>query len=100
MAELNYKREGEVLTVCPKGRLDTNTSPVFQASVEPLMEGVGLLRLDLAELSYLSSAGLRVLLSLLQDMEDRNGKMELCNVNESVRDVFDITGLLDVLTIV
>ena len=57
------------------------------------------LRIDMAGLNYISSAGLRVLLYLLQTMEDRKGDMELHNVNSTIKDVFDIAGLLDVLTI-
>ena len=53
----------------------------------------------MAGLNYISSAGLRVLLYLLQTMEDREGDMEQHNVNSTIKDVFDITGLLDVLTI-
>ncbi len=100
MEYFTTKREGDILTVNLIGRLDTKTSPIVQEALEPLLAGVAHLKLDMEALNYISSAGLRVLLFLLQTMEDGNGDMELYNVNEVIRDVFDITGLLDVLTIV
>jgi len=99
MEYLTSKREGDTLTVCLKGRLDTKTSPIVQEAVEPLLEGIAHLKLDMEGLNYISSAGLRVVLFMLQTMENQNGDMVLYRVNEVIRDVFDITGLLDVLTI-
>ena len=83
-----------------EGRLDTNTSPEFQAQLEPLLDQVTEVHLDFQGIDYVSSAGLRVLLAVLQTMEDRNGTLELNHVNDNVRDIFDITGFLDILTIV
>lgn len=100
MENLNARREGDTLTVYMRDRLDTKTSPIVQEALEPLLDGVMHLKLDMSELNYLSSAGLRMLLYLLQVMEDKKGDMELFHVNKIIRDVFDITGLLEVLTIV
>ena len=100
MENLSSKREGDTLTLYLKDRLDTKTSPIVQKAVEPLLDGVVHLKVDMEELNYISSAGLRVVLYMLQEMEDRNGDMELYNVNEVIRDVFGITGLMDVLTII
>ena len=99
MENMNSKREGDILTVCPQDRLDTKMSPVFQAEVESQLDGIMHLRIDMAGLNYISSAGLRVLMFLLQTMEDRKGDMELLHVNATITEVFDITGMLDVLTI-
>jgi anti-sigma B factor antagonist len=100
MEYFTSNREGDTLSVYMKGRLDTKTSPIVQEAMEPLLDGIRHLKLDMEALNYISSAGLRVLLYLLQKMEDASGDMELYHVNEVIRDVFDVTGLLDVLTIV
>jgi len=100
MENLSSKREGDTLTLYLKDRLDTKTSPIIQKAVEPLLDGVVHLKVDMEELNYISSAGLRVVLYMLQEMEDRNGDMELYHVNEVIRDVFGLTGLMDVLTVI
>ena len=100
MENMTTKRDGDILMVYMKDRLDTKTSPIVQDALEPLLDGIMHLKLDMSELKYVSSAGLRVILFLLQQMEDRSGDMELYQVNETIRDIFDITGLLDVLTII
>ena len=100
MENLSSKREGDTLTIYLKDRLDTKTSPIVQEAVAPLLEGAVHLKVDMEELNYISSAGLRVVLFMLREMEDKKGDMELCHVNEVIRDVFGLTGLLDILTIV
>lgn len=100
MEYFTSNREGDTLSLHLKDRLDTKTSPIVQEAVEPLLDGIRHLKLDMEALNYISSAGLRVLLYLLQTMEDANGDMKLYHVNQVIRDVFDVTGLLDVLTIV
>ena len=97
---MTAKREGDLLTVCLKNRLDAMNSSDVQQALEPLLNGIKHLRLDLSNLNYISSAGLRVLLFLRQEMEEKNGDMELLHVNQIVMDVFDVTGLLEDLTIV
>ena len=100
MESMTAKREGDLLTVCLKNRLDAMNSSDVQQALEPLLNGIKHLRLDLSNLNYISSAGLRVLLFLRQEMEEKNGDMELLHVNQIVMDVFDVTGLLEDLTIV
>ncbi len=100
MENMTAKREGDLLTVCLKNRLDAMNSSDVQQALEPLLNGIKHLRLDLSNLNYISSAGLRVLLFLRQEMEEKNGDMELLHVNQIVMDVFDVTGLLEDLTIV
>ena len=86
------------LTLKLRGRLDTSTAPELEGELKTCLEGVQSLTLDLKELEYISSAGLRVLLSAQKAM-NKQGSMVVRNVNPIVRDVFDITGFSDFLTI-
>ena len=90
-------QNGDKLTLQPDGRIDTNTSADLAAALETL-DGIAELVLDFAKVSYISSAGLRVLLKAHKQMMTA-GKMTLVNVNESVMDVFTVTGLSDVFNI-
>ena len=91
-------RDGNKLTVAISGRLDTLSSPDFEKEMTPAIEGVEELVIDLKDLDYISSAGLRVLLGLAQTMEDQ-GKMVVTNPNDAVMDVCSVTGFDDILTI-
>ena len=99
---LNYtkKLDGGVMNLELDGSLDTNTAPGLLADLEPQLKNLSKLVLNCEKLSYISSAGLRVLLTFQQELEEQNKTMELHNVNELIRDVFDVTGFLDILTIV
>lgn len=90
--------EGEKLTLNLQGRLDTTTAPQLEAELKSSVAGVSDLVLDFAELEYISSAGLRVLLSA-QKVMSRQGTMVVRNVNEDIMDVFELTGFSDILTI-
>ena len=96
--EATLNKEGTKLTVAISGRLDTLTSPDLEKQVEPALEGITELILDLKNLEYISSAGLRVLLGMAQIME-KQGDMKVTNPNEAVMDVFSVTGFDDILTI-
>lgn len=96
--ETSMNRDGNKLTVAIAGRLDTLSSPDFEKEMEPALDGVTDLVIDLKDLDYISSAGLRVLLGLAQIMEDQ-GKMVVTNPNDAVMDVFSVTGFDDILTI-
>ena len=100
MLNITKKQEGTALTVILEGRLDTNTAPEFQAEVEPMLGGINELMLDCKALDYISSAGLRVLLTFEQELEGQGKTMQLCHVNDIIRDVFDVTGFLEILNIV
>ncbi|MBQ5973606.1 MAG: STAS domain-containing protein [Oscillospiraceae bacterium] len=89
---------GNALKVAVEGRLDTMTAPELDASLKDSIVGVKELTLDLGALEYISSAGLRVLLSA-QKIMNRQGTMKVVNVNETVNEVFEITGFTDILTI-
>ncbi len=85
------------LTVTLAGRLDTATAPQLEAELKDL-SGVGKLVLDFAALEYLSSAGLRVLLAA-QKVMNKQGEMIIRNVNETIAEIFEVTGFVDILTI-
>ena len=80
------------------GRLDTTTAPQLEQEINASLEGVTELTLDLKGLDYISSAGLRVLLSTQKAM-NRQGVMTIRNVNETVAEIFELTGFSDILTI-
>ena len=86
------------LTVVLTGRLDTTTAPQLEAELKANMAGVEKLVLDFAGLDYLSSAGLRVLLAA-QKIMNKQGSMVVKNVNETITEIFEVTGFCDILTI-
>jgi anti-sigma B factor antagonist len=81
-----------------EGRLDTVTAPELEQELKSSLEGVSELTLDFAKLEYISSAGLRVLLSAQKTM-NRQGEMKLRNVGETILEIFEVTGFRDILTI-
>ena len=87
------------LRIALEGRLDTNTAPQLEAELKASLPGVTELELDFSGLEYISSAGLRVLLSAQKTM-NKQGKMTIHHVNETIMEVFEITGFADILTIV
>ena len=80
------------------GRLDTTTAPELEATIDSCAAGIKELVLDCSALEYVSSAGLRVILKAQKLMNDQ-GQMKLTHVNETIMEVFDITGFADILTI-
>lgn len=86
------------LTLFLEGRLDTTTSPQLEAELSASLGGVTHLTLDLSKLAYLSSAGLRVILSAQKRM-NKQGQMVVRNVNDTIMEVFEVTGFMDILTI-
>lgn len=89
--------EGTKLTVAVEGRLDTLAAPELEEALAPELDQIKTLIFDMADLEYMSSAGLRVLVNASQTIENAAGKMSIVNVNEGVREILDITGLTDVL---
>lgn len=81
-----------------EGRLDTVTAPELETELKQSLDGVNELRLDFGGLEYISSAGLRVLLSAQKIMNEKGG-MKLTNVNETIMEIFEVTGFTDILTI-
>lgn len=95
---IEMTQDGSALTVALEGRLDTRTAPELDAAMKGSIDGITELTFDLADLEYISSAGLRVLLSSQKAM-NKQGSMTVKNVNEPVMDIFEVTGFSDILTI-
>ena len=96
--QINYNKDAEKLTVAPEGRLDTATALEFEKALSELLNGVSDLILDMKKVTYVSSAGLRVLLKLQKIMFNQ-GKMKLIGVNDTVMEVLEITGFANILRI-
>ena len=95
---INKTKNGDALVVALEGRLDTMTAPELEAELKTALDGVETLTIDMAKLDYISSAGLRVLLST-QKVMGRRGGMTLTNVGAAIMEIFDVTGFADILTI-
>ena len=95
---INQNREGNQLIISLEGRLDTATAPELEAVIDTALTGVETLVMDLEQLEYVSSAGLRVFLKM-QKLMNTQGTMKIIHVNETIMEVFDITGFVDILTI-
>lgn len=96
--DINKKIDGEVCLISLKGRLDTTTAPQLEAELKSSLNNIKELVFDLSELEYISSAGLRVLLSA-QKVMNSQGSMKITNVVPEIMEVFEITGFTDILTI-
>lgn len=91
-------QDRSALTLSLEGRLDTTTSPQLEAELSASLDGITKLTLDMAQLAYLSSAGLRVILSAQKRM-NKQGQMVVRHVNDTIMEVFEVTGFVDILTI-
>ncbi|MBQ4551651.1 MAG: STAS domain-containing protein [Clostridia bacterium] len=94
---IDKNKNGAELIIALSGRLDTITAPRLEAELKESIDSVEHLVLDFAELAYLSSAGLRVLLAA-QKIMNKQGDMVVRHVNETIADIFDVTGFCDILT--
>ncbi len=95
---INKTQNASALTVALEGRLDTTTAPQLEEELKSSLAGITDLVFDFAKLEYISSAGLRVLLST-QKVMNRQGSMIILHVNEIIMEVFEVTGFVDILTI-
>ena len=91
--------EGSVFKIAVSGRLDTATAPELESALKDSLAGVSELLLDIHELEYISSAGLRVLLTAQKTMNAQNGTMRVAGANEMIREIFEVTGFIDILTL-
>ena len=100
MLNVEKKLEDGALLIALEGELDTLSSPDFEDMLEPLLAEAQSLTLDFEKLEYISSAGLRVLLAAEQTLEERGAeRVRVVNMNSTVRNIFDITGFVDVLAV-
>ena len=98
MLNINKTENGSELTFAMEGRLDTTTAPELEAVIRESLAGVTALNIDMAALDYISSAGLRVLLSA-QKIMNKQGEMKVIHVSETIMEIFEVTGFSDILTI-
>ncbi|MCR4842086.1 MAG: STAS domain-containing protein [Eubacterium sp.] len=95
---ITKNQDGGTLNVMVEGRLDTNTAPQLEEDLKSSLDGVTELVFDFSKLEYISSAGLRVLLSN-QKVMNKQGSMKVTNVGSEIMEIFDVTGFSDILTI-
>ncbi len=98
MLNIEKKLENDRLTVALEGRLDTTTAPQLEESLKESIDGVKELVMDFEKLEYISSAGLRVLLSA-QKIMTKQGSMKVIHVSDLIKEIFEVTGFIDILTI-
>ncbi|MGI5923808.1 MAG: STAS domain-containing protein [Lentisphaeria bacterium] len=96
--KIEKDRKGQELTLTLTGRLDTTTAPTLEQELQQSWNDISTLILELKELDYISSAGLRVILTAQKHML-KQGSMKLRNLSDNVREVFEMTGFADIMTI-
>ncbi len=98
--DIEQLRQGDILVVAPKGRIDSNTSESLQAAITAaLAAGMKRLVIDFAGIDYISSAGLRVMLIAAKRLGGGQGILVLCGLGEPVRQVFDLAGFLPLFAV-
>ncbi len=95
---ITKNKEGSKLTVVLEGRLDTTTAPSLEEELRPELDDITELVFDFKDLAYISSAGLRVLLSTHKTMSKKDG-MKIIGANEEIKEIFEVTGFMDILNI-
>ena len=98
MLNINKTVEGEKTIFTLEGRMDTVTAPELEKELKASLDGVKELTLDFEKLDYISSAGLRVLLST-QKVMNKQGALKIIHVNDTIMEIFEVTGFTDILTI-
>ena len=100
MSSTIFEKKDSTLSVWPEGRLDTATSPVLEKEVREQLDGVQHIIMDFAHVEYISSGGLRALLTIEKQIEERDGDMRLLHVNANIMEIFELVGFTDVITVV
>lgn len=100
--EISKKNEGGRVTLTLSGRIDTTTSSALQSAVDACLDGtdVNAVDIDFAGVEHIASSGLRVLAATAERLEEAKAGFRILNVNSIVREIFDMTGFSDILTIV
>ena len=98
--EIRDKKEGDIVILEPIGRIDTNTSSEFENKIVEVMDsGVTRFVVDLKEIDYISSAGLRVFLMAIKKLKSLGGSFIICSMSDHIKEVFDISGFTPIFTI-
>ena len=98
--EIRDKKEGEVVILEPVGRIDTNTAGEFEGKIVEVMDnGASRFVVDLKEIDYISSAGLRVFLMAIKKLKSMGGSFIICSMSDHNKEVFDISGFTPIFTI-
>ena len=98
MLNIEKAANESALSLALSGRLDTTTAPELEKSIKESIDGVSALTIDMEKLEYISSAGLRVLLSA-QKIMNNQGEMKIVHVSETIMEIFEVTGFSEILTI-
>ncbi len=96
---INKEANGSDLKITLSGRLDTTTAPELENELKSSLDGVTALTFDFKDLAYISSAGLRVLLSAQKIMNKAAGEMKIVGSNDEIKEIFEVTGFNDILNI-
>ena len=99
MSATIFEKQGTTLTVKPEGRLDSATSPILEEELKQHLDGVENMTMDFANLEYISSAGLRVLLESEKILEERGGGLRLIHVNARILEVLQLVGFIEIVTV-
>ena len=97
--EIKTEINGDTATILLTGRLDTETSEILESTLDTIIERVTFIILDMADLVYISSAGLRVMIATEKVLSRKKGKLTIINCQSQVKDVFSITGFTDIIDI-
>lgn len=97
--EIIKNLEGEKLLVKLVGRLDSVTAPELEESLKGELENAKEVEFDFSDLEYISSAGLRILLATQRTMSKQEGEMSVCGCNDTILEIFEVTGFSDIFTI-
>ena len=99
MADTSFEKQGSTLTVKPKGKLDLISSPVLEKEMQEHMDGVQEIIMDFTDVEYISSGGLRVLLSVEQQLEKNGGGMKVIHANDYIIEVFELVGFTEIVKV-
>ncbi|MBQ4434894.1 MAG: STAS domain-containing protein [Clostridia bacterium] len=99
MSATVFEKQGSRLTVKPEGRLDTATSPILESEMQPYLDTVQDVVMDFTKVEYISSGGLRLMLTTDQQLESRGGSMKIIHVNENILEIFSLVGFTDIITV-
>lgn len=97
--DIKVEKNGATTTISPVGRIDTTTSPELEEKIKEVIDSLDRLIFDFASVDYISSSGLRVLLSAQKIMNKKSGSMTLTNVKDEIMEIFEVTGFDSILSI-